>query len=114
VLLARFSGVAFRSRLIRKHLVSPEILSKINQHQQYGTVTMWVTLGLAAVALTSLWALPWRSHATPADGAAVGRRTGGPAVHVILAVVVVVLAGAALYYVYRTGDSAAHIVWGGF
>jgi hypothetical protein len=163
--LARFSGEAFEARLIRKKLASPEILDAVERHEQFGTVTMWVTLALATVVLVTLWAMPPRTAragdgdlapASPTDadhgaapvggagppgaglpgagphtaGATVTRlasrsstsparavttqRTAGTAVTVILAVLTIALAATSLYYVYRTGDSGAHIVWSGF
>jgi hypothetical protein len=35
-------------------------------------------------------------------------------VTVVLAVLTIALAATSLYYVYRTGDSGAHIAWSGF
>ena len=98
--LARFSGVAFKARLIRKHLASPQILDKVSAHQHFGNMTMYVTLALAAVTLLSLWL--------------VGRQGGNRVVQAVNAVVVVILAVVTVYYCYRAGDSAARIVWAGY
>jgi hypothetical protein len=107
--LARFSGLAFRQRLLRKHLLTPEFMPKVSAHLHYGTVTMWLTIALAVVSLVLIWAVPRRK----ADGAAgSGGRGGGTAIQVVFAVVVIGLAVASLYYVYRTGDSGARMVWG--
>jgi glucan phosphoethanolaminetransferase (alkaline phosphatase superfamily) len=107
--LARFSGVAFRQRLLRKHLLTPEFTPKVDAHQHYGTITMWVTIALAVVSLVLIWATPRRRASGAAGG---GGRGGGAAIQVVLAVVVIGLAVASLYYVYRTGDSGARMVWG--
>jgi hypothetical protein len=117
-ILARFSGVAFRQRLLRKHLLTPEFTPKVDAHQHFGTVTMWVTIALAVVTLVLLWAAPRRP--APGGGSAGGGgsgvgsrgRAGGTAVQVVFTVVVIGLAVASLYYVYRTGDSGARMVWG--
>lgn len=119
--LARFSGVAFRKRLLRKHLLTPEFTPKVDAHQHFGTVTMWVTIALAVVALVLLWVAPGR-RSTPGDvssGGSISRRAGGTAmqgtaVQVVFAVVVIGLAVASIYYVYRTGDSGARMAWGSY
>jgi glucan phosphoethanolaminetransferase (alkaline phosphatase superfamily) len=113
-ILARFSGVAFRQRLLRKHLLTPEFTPKVDAHQHYGTVTMWVTIALAVVSLVLIWAVPRRRAAGAAGGGGASNRGGGAAIRVIFAVVVIGLAVASLYYVYRTGDSGARMVWGSF
>lgn len=112
--LARFSGVAFRQRLLRKHLLTPEFTPKVDAHQHYGTVTMWVTIALAVVSLVLIWAVPRRSRSTSGAGGsgAGGSGGGGAAIQVVFAVVVIGLAVASIYYVYRTGDSGARMVWG--
>jgi hypothetical protein len=33
---------------------------------------------------------------------------------VVFAIVLIALSGASVYYVVRTGDSGAHIVWSGY
>jgi hypothetical protein len=38
----------------------------------------------------------------------------GTAVQVVFAVVVIGLAVASIYYVYRTGDSGARMAWGSY
>jgi lysozyme family protein len=60
---------------------------------------------------TRLAAVP--TAASTARPAVTGRRGGGGAA-IALAVITVALALASLYYVYRTGDSGAHIVWNGY
>ncbi len=116
-ILARFSGVAFRQRLLRKQLLTPEFTPKVNAHQHYGTVTMWVTIALAVVSLVLIWAVPRRSRSTSGAGGSSssggsGGSGGGAAIQIVFAVVVIGLAVASVYYVYRTGDSGARMVWG--
>jgi len=108
VVAARLSGDAFRSRLIEKKLASPEILAKLVEHKQFGDATMWATLGLALATLVFLLAVPGR----PPGFESV--RSGGLFLQVVFAIVLIALSGASVYYVVRTGDSGAHIVWSGF
>jgi glucan phosphoethanolaminetransferase (alkaline phosphatase superfamily) len=105
---ARQSGQAFRSRLIAKNLASPEILAKLVQHKQFGDATMWATLGLAVAALVFVLAVPGRPPGFEAP------RTGGLLLQIIFSVVLIALSIASVYYVVRTGDSGARIVWTGF
>jgi predicted lysophospholipase L1 biosynthesis ABC-type transport system permease subunit len=105
VLLAKVSGDTFKRRLIRRHLVSPQTLAKVTQHQAYGTTTLWWSIGLGVLALAMLW-LVWNAS-----------RSGRPAptglwyVGTGLSIVVGVITG---YYLFRTGDLGAHIAWQGY
>ncbi len=99
-LFAKLSGDAFRIRIVRRHLANAEILNKIDVHRHYGTVTLYVTIALGLVALAAVL-LPVLRQRTLA-------------VWVPLAVVTVGLSAASAYYVFRTGDTAAHLVWQGY
>jgi hypothetical protein len=105
---ARMSGDEFRARLQTKGLTSPEILDKLVAHKQFGDATMWATFGLAVATLVFVVAVPGRPPGFE------DARSGGAVLQVIFAVVLIALSGAAVYYVVRTGDSGARIVWGGF
>jgi Predicted membrane protein (DUF2231) len=102
------SGLAFRQRLINRHLASPEILAKLAQHKSFGDATMWATLGLAVATLVIVFAVPGRPPGFERP------RTSGVVLQAIYSVVLIALAGVSVYYVYRTGDSGAHIVWKGY
>jgi hypothetical protein len=108
VVFARQSGEAFRSRLVAKNLASAEILAKLVDHKQLGDATMWATLGLAVATLVYVLAVPGRLPGFEEP------RTGGRFLQIIFAVVLIGLAATSVYFVVRTGDSGAHIVWGGF
>lgn len=114
VVATRLSGDAFKARSIRKGQVSPQGLAQINQHQSSGVTTMWVVLALAAVALVLLYLVGPAGRTAAGDGTVAAAQ---PAVLRILGIVVAVaavgLAIASLYYVYRTGDLGARIVWSG-
>lgn len=103
VWFAKVSGQNFRQRLINRKLTSPETLVKINQHQSFGTTTLWWTLGLAVFALVMVAYIRRQK----------GNRTTMPT-SIGFIVVALVLAGFTGYYVFRTGDTGAHIVWTGF
>src|SRR4051812_10997388 len=75
-------------------------LEILNSHMDFGTKTFWFSLALGIVSLVVV-GLTWRRSARLpliAEG--------------IMAVVMIVLAAAAGYYVYKTGDSGATAVWG--
>jgi hypothetical protein len=105
---ARMSGDAFRSRLVEKKLASPEILAELVEHKQFGDATMWAALGLALATLVFVLAVPGRPPGFE------NVRSGGVLLQVIFALVLLALSAASVYYVVRTGDSGAHIVWSGF
>jgi hypothetical protein len=70
----------------------------------YGTTTLWWTIALGVVTLIIVGYL-WR--AGPAGGTeSIAVRAAGVVVTVALGVVTG-------YYVFRTGDTGAHIVWTG-
>jgi uncharacterized membrane protein len=90
---AKLSGDAFERRL---RIEAPgSSFDKIAEHSHFGTYTLYVTILLGVLVLAmvlnrrkSMW---W---------------------HGLLSVLVIAAGAAAGYYVFRTGDTAAHIVWG--
>ena len=75
-------------------------LDDLNKHMSFGTHTFWWVLALGIVTLVML-ILTWGPRRLPMIAGAAG------------SVVMVVLAVIAGYYVYRTGDSGATVVWKG-
>jgi peptidoglycan/LPS O-acetylase OafA/YrhL len=73
-------------------------LAELNKHMSFGTDTFWWVLALGVVTLVML-VLTWGSRSLPMIASAAG------------SVVMVVLAVVAGYYVYRTGDTGATVVW---
>jgi hypothetical protein len=123
--VAERSGDAFRARLVAKNLASAEILAKVDQHESYGTVAMLLAVALGVVTLIMTYVVrpvPGRVDDRVAedssDGAPSGarRHVSSPplVVQIVLGAVAIGLAVAAVFYVYRTGDSGARIVWNGF
>jgi uncharacterized membrane protein len=98
-LAAKLSGDAFRARLVTRHLASAQIISKVDQHRHFGTLTTIISAILGVVTLILVL--------VPA-----ARQRG--VLQVILAVVTIGLGVATGYYIFRTGDTGAHIVWSGY
>jgi hypothetical protein len=110
---AKLSGQAFRDRLIRHGAKDPKFLGDIDTHMSFGNMTAYFATGLGVLMLVLVLVLV----KPPASGPAALASTGGSAhsgvVQLASAVVVVVVAAIAGYYVFRTGDTGAHIVWSG-
>ena len=98
-LVAMLSGNQLHQRLIDQGLKGrgAEILA---DHQGFGTLTFWLSLGLGVVTLVMLGLTLRKSSSLPKP-ADIG-----------LSVLMVALAAAAGYYCFRTGDSGAMAVWG--
>jgi len=96
--VTKLAGDALRARYIRRHAITPDYLVMINQHRSFGNMTVWLTIALAVLALLMVIVLP---------------RVGQRVLNVVIGVVAVGLSAACLYYVFRTGDLGAHIVWNG-
>ena len=110
---AKLSGQAFRDRLIRHGAKDPKFLGDIDTHMSFGNMTAYFATALGVLLLILVLVL-----AKPPNGPAAIRASGGSAggsaiVQLLAAVVVVVVAVIAGYYVFRTGDTGAHIVWSG-
>jgi uncharacterized membrane protein len=98
--VTRESGEKFYDR-VTKQGISGKGRELLDQHMHYGTNTMWFTIALGVVTLVMTIATlrrPTKSLPRVPD--------------VALAVVMVVLAAISGYYVFKTGDSGAHVVWG--
>jgi len=87
----------------------------VHTHTELGDTAIWVAIPVAVLALL-VW---WRRRETrrAADGGAEPRRTFlGPAskaVTVVLSVLSIAAAGAAVFDIYRIGDSGAQASWQG-
>jgi hypothetical protein len=102
--LSKQSGQAFFARLTRNHRIGGDYPQRIANHQHFGTLTFYATLALGAVALLLWWFVRPRAR---------GERAGFDFLSIVLAVATVVAAGLSVYYVIRTGDSGAKMVWTG-
>jgi hypothetical protein len=99
-LFAKLSGQDLRNQLIARHLTSPELLGKIAVHNSYGNKAFWWTLALGIITLALL------AYYRRAGTSSTAVRAGATAVTVIVGAIVG-------YYVFKTGDTGAHIVWQG-
>jgi hypothetical protein len=116
VTAAKLSGDQFSKN---KNLASPEIQSKISNHSDFGTRAWYFTLGLALVVLVLVVLIRPASGGGTArrgpDDTLVAPRSGSPVIlQVVLGVLTVGLAGVTLYFIFKTGDSGANMVWDGF
>jgi uncharacterized membrane protein len=101
-LAAKISGDAFRARLAGRDHASAQLLSQVDGHRHLGTILVWVAAALGVVSLL-LVLLPQRVPAVKQSRA----------LSLGLVVVTVGLSLVSAYYVFRTGDTGAHIVWSG-
>jgi len=96
-LVTRVSGEKLYDRTVKLG-IKGKALQHLNDHMGFGNRTFWWVLALGVVTLVML-VLTWNSRKLPLVASAAG------------SVVMVVLAVIAGYYVYRTGDSGATVVW---
>ncbi|HTJ38323.1 MAG TPA: DUF2231 domain-containing protein [Dactylosporangium sp.] len=103
VFFAKESGEQFSTN---RAFQSPDMKKLITDHEDYADKLFWFILGLAVVALIMAFMIPAKGGRAQikAPSAAQWVASG-------LAVVLAVASG---YYVYKTGDSGAHMVWSGF
>lgn len=101
VFAAKESGEAFGKS---DNFQSAELQTKIEAHEGFGDNLFLIILGLALVVLV----LAYLVRPVAADS------VGPVAAHWALAGLTVVLGLAAFYFVFKTGDSGAKMVWDGF
>ncbi len=97
--VSKLSGTELYNRLLDQGMSGPGKVI-LDDHMNYGTLTMWLSIALGVVAL-ALVVLTLRA------GAALPRIA-----EIAFAVVIVGLAAATGYYIFQTGDSGATAVWG--
>lgn len=83
----------------------------VRDHTELGDTALWVALPVAVLALLVWWRRR-ESLRTPASGRTFLAPASTP-VTVVLSVLAVVAAGAAVYDIYRIGDSGAQASWQG-
>lgn len=104
---ATISGNRLRTSLATGG-ISPDVLRSIDVHRDWGDKTLWATVGLAVLS-AALIALTMRRRpaGTPSGGS-----TGMTVLTIVITVALAVFAGFSAYYVFKTGDTGAHSVWG--
>lgn len=121
---AKFSGEQFEKRLISRKEASDAVINLVNQHASFAAVTAYLTLGLSLGMLILLWAATRTRTLAPVEGQSaeittdVSRIMGGTGglklITLVMTVAVLVLSGFTGYYIFKTGDTGAHIVWSAF
>jgi hypothetical protein len=115
-LFAKLSGQDFKARLIQRKEASGSLLQMIDQHNSYGNDTFWWTIALGVLTLALLaytwWGTPRTTTLDSGSGSA-GVATSSNLVRFGSTVVMLVVGGFVSYYVFKTGDTGAHIVWKG-
>ena len=112
--LAKLSGDAFRRRLTRNGTAGADLLSKIDQHSSYGDATLYASAVLGVLMILLVWVQVSRARRAVAGGvSAGGSRPASMVTAAVLTVAVLAMGLATGYYVFRTGDSGAHMVWTG-
>jgi hypothetical protein len=106
---AKLSGDAFLKRLQSRDRVTPEFLPKLEEHQRFGTLTLYATIVLALLTLARVYVVAPRVPAARAAGVGGSSRV----LPLGLGALSLVAAGVSLYDVVRTGDSGAKAVWTG-
>ena len=101
VFAAKESGEAFEKI---DNFQSAELQAKIEEHEGFGSNLFLIVLGFALVALVMAYLV------RPLADESVGP----VAAHWALSGLTVLLGLAALYYVFKAGDTGAHMVWDGF
>ena len=107
--VAKESGEALEARLIRGGMTQ---LTAVREHADFAGMTFWFALGLgvlmiAMVVLGRRAAPPTATDADAAPGA--GRKV----ISLLLAVAIVGVGAATGYYIFKTGDTGAKMVWSG-
>ncbi len=118
---AKFSGESFEQQQIKKG-ASGAFLKNINTHSGYAGILAYLTLGLGIVMLVLVWATRRNRKVTPAAGDSAeiagdaAEVMGSPAalkvLALVLTVVVIALGGVTGFYIFKTGDTGAHLVYG--
>jgi hypothetical protein len=85
-----------------------EFLTQIDEHVRFGNLTEYFSLGLAAAVLLLILVSTAVGNRPAVEGES---RRGSLLATVGLAIAVVVLAGFTGYYVFKTGDTGAHLRW---
>lgn len=108
-LLAKLSGDRFFNRLVDRDLVTTGFVPRLEEHQNLGTMTLWVTIALGVLTLALVYLVDRGAGVLALRGGTGSRQI----VSTVVSVLVVIAAAIALYYVIRTGDTGSKAVWEG-
>jgi uncharacterized membrane protein len=107
---AKLSGEKLFNLLVAQNYPK-EIMAQVNVHLSYGKTTLYYSLGLGAATLALVLVNTAIGNRPAPEGQT---RRGSLFATIGLSLVVLVLAGFTGYYVFKTGDSGARVVWGSF
>ena len=112
---AKLSGTALKERLIRHNQASGTFLSKVDQHNSFGDRTAYFATALGVLMLLMVLVVTKRPAEGETSKSLVGAGAGGSmVVSVLMLVGIIVIGGVTGYYIFRTGDTGAHMVWQGY
>jgi hypothetical protein len=103
---ARLSGEALRARIAR---LGGSDFTQIDQHSGYSAYAWYFSMGLGLLMLLQV---VLRGRPDVVDGyTGEPKSAGSPVLNILLVVLTLAAAGATGYYIFKTGDSGAHMVW---
>jgi hypothetical protein len=115
--VAKESGEALEERLVRGGMTD---VADINEHADFADMAWYFTLGLGVLMVVLVVVSRGRRSApvaaTDADAAtevAAPAGAGGRVLSLVVGVLVLAVGAVTGYYVFKTGDTGAHMVWGG-
>ena len=112
---AKEAGESLRAARFAQPGLPADIIADLDDHQRFGELTEYFTLGLGVATLLLVLVSVARGRVPVAEGGdgepMPKRNTGALIATVGLSAVVLVLAGLTAYYIYETGDSGARMVW---
>lgn len=96
---ATLSGNELRNRYEAQR-ISPEIMAEIDEHRDFGDRALWAALALAVLSVVLFAVNRFVDAGTP-------RRV----VSIVVTLLLFAAAGVSAYYVFKTGDTGARVVW---
>ncbi|GAA1773922.1 DUF2231 domain-containing protein [Luedemannella helvata] len=106
---AKESGEALEARLVRGGMTD---LTAVREHADFAGLTLWFSLALG-VLMIAMVALARRTAPPTVTGTDAAPAAGGKVISLVLAVAIVGVGAATGYYVFKTGDTGAKMVWSG-
>jgi uncharacterized membrane protein len=95
-------------KLVRAQGYPAEFMAQVSRHSSFGTRTLYYSLGLAAAVLLLILVSTAVGNRPAVEGET---RRGSLLATIGLALAVLVLAGFTGYYIFKTGDTGAHMRW---
>jgi hypothetical protein len=112
--VAKLSGEALQERMAGQGVTE---FSQIDQHSEFANMAWYVSMALGVLMILMVLVLGRRGRRVVTDAdvepGAPASRGSGALLNVAFAVLVIAAAGATGYYIFKTGDSGAKMVWQG-